>query len=408
MTTESLSPASRIVIETSSRPPGERSTSISLTGGRGSRGAGGERARAWRDVGARDARRRSAGFERCAATKAAESCAPNGPVCAVVGAADRSDREAVIDRLAAGFRWRMGARRRSRRRVTGAGAETSGLRPLRAASCAAARAGLTRFVAVPAARGAIAPGPARCRSMERRPRMVSPPWPRPREVCGQSVFAALTRLGRKRRRPARTASIASDGSRHARGGAEVKSAFANQPPDAAALAPGATGAPLSSAPGAFAAAGASEDAWSAACEPSSIAEAARNANGKDARSAPSLSSECLADCPCEDSSCRDSSEGCGCSSAAEAPAFAAAPGIESSTAAKAKRSAGGWGDARGAGGAIGPEAGAAAGAVMASLHFVSARGSTCAGAQLALARSSARVRWAFSFAVALERRGLAY
>ena len=33
MTTESLSPASRIVIETSSRPLGERSTSISLTGG---------------------------------------------------------------------------------------------------------------------------------------------------------------------------------------------------------------------------------------------------------------------------------------------------------------------------------------------------------------------------------------
>src|ERR1700729_3342305 len=33
MTTESLSPASRIVIETSSRPPGERSTSISRIGG---------------------------------------------------------------------------------------------------------------------------------------------------------------------------------------------------------------------------------------------------------------------------------------------------------------------------------------------------------------------------------------
>jgi hypothetical protein len=35
MTIESLSPASRIVIETSSRPPGERSTSISLTGATG-------------------------------------------------------------------------------------------------------------------------------------------------------------------------------------------------------------------------------------------------------------------------------------------------------------------------------------------------------------------------------------
>src|SRR5271170_4630675 len=33
MTTESLSPESRIVIETSSRPAGDRSTSISLTGG---------------------------------------------------------------------------------------------------------------------------------------------------------------------------------------------------------------------------------------------------------------------------------------------------------------------------------------------------------------------------------------
>ena len=61
-------------------------------------------------------------------------------------------------------------------------------------------------------------------------------------------------------------------------------------------------------------------------------------------------------------------------SGVEALAFAGARGSESSTAANANRSAGGWGAARGAAGAIGAEAGAAA--VIARLHSASTRSST--------------------------------
>ena len=153
--------------------------------------------------------------------------------------------------------------------------------------------------------------------------------------------------------------------------------------------------------------------WRAGCPsvdspcPSSF-EDARRANGKDARSELSFSGEWRAGCPRADSSCPGSFEECGCPSAIEAPALVCAPGSESSTTAKAKRSACGWGGARGAAGAIGPEAGAAASAVMASLQFAAGRGSTCVEAQLPLGRWSARARWACPCRRRLKPRGLAH
>jgi hypothetical protein len=181
-------------------------------------------------------------------------------------------------------------------------------------------------------------------------------------------------------------------------------------PRLAALAPAAIDPPLSSDFGPVTAAAGTEGELSAAGGRSSIIKAARKANGNDARSALSFGSEWWAVCPREDCSCGDSFEGCACSSAAEAPAFAAALGSESSTVAKAKRSADGWEAARAGGGATGAGAGATAGAaVMASLQFRSTtRGSTYVEAQPALARSSARVRWAFPFRRRAERRRFPY
>ncbi len=312
-------------------------------------------------------------------------------------------------RLAAGLRWRMGR---------GGGRELGDRRRRRDFGLSSASRRVVRR-----SRGthAICSGSSCSGSDRRRGRRAVARWnggrewfrrdgSSQREVCGQSAFAALTRLGRNvgAGRRERCVDRERTARRHTRGGAKVKGAFASQPPDSRRLGARGNGCAAGLGSRRFRCSRGERRRVSAACEPSSIAEAARNANGNDARSAPSLSSECLVDCSGADSSCRGSSEGCGGPSAAEAPAFVAAPGIESSTAAKAKRSAGGWGDARGAGGAIGPEAGAAAGAVMASLHFVSAQGSTCAGAQLALARSSARARWLYSCRRRLKRRGPAY
>ena len=83
---------------------------------------------------------------------------------------------------------------------------------------------------------------------------------------------------------------------------------------------------------AFVAAGAGEDAWSAALGSSFVIEAARNAKGKDARSALSPSSEWRADCPRGEPSCCASPERRGSPSAAvEPPGFVAEPGSDSST-----------------------------------------------------------------------------
>ena len=88
MTTESLSPASRIVIETSSRPPGERSTSISLTGWPAAAGlAAGALARGVTSAPAAVAVEPSS-LNDGAAAKGAEISAPNGSACANDGAAE--------------------------------------------------------------------------------------------------------------------------------------------------------------------------------------------------------------------------------------------------------------------------------------------------------------------------------
>src|ERR1700733_390981 len=87
MTTESLSPVSRIVIETSSRPPGERSTSISLTGGaEGAEPGPSAVARGATSASVAPAIEAS-GPNAAPATNAPGGCAPNEPVCAVDGAA---------------------------------------------------------------------------------------------------------------------------------------------------------------------------------------------------------------------------------------------------------------------------------------------------------------------------------
>src|SRR6202161_172178 len=129
MTTESLSPASRIVIETSSRPPGERSTSISLTGeaedleaaasalARGATSACPALAvepSSWNDV---------------PAENGAESCAPNRSVCVVGGAANvlgsggRPSAGLLLDSVAT---WTAGE---VSTRAEGGGGETCGVLP---------------------------------------------------------------------------------------------------------------------------------------------------------------------------------------------------------------------------------------------------------------------------------------
>src|ERR1700733_11052264 len=87
MTTESLSPVSRIVIETSSRPPGERSPSISLTGGaEGAEPGPSAVARGATSASVAPAIEAS-GPNAAPATNAPAGCAPTQPVCAVDGAA---------------------------------------------------------------------------------------------------------------------------------------------------------------------------------------------------------------------------------------------------------------------------------------------------------------------------------
>jgi hypothetical protein len=95
------------------------------------------------------------------------------------------------------------------------------------------------------------------------------------------------------------------------------------------------------------------------------ARADGTANGKDDRNAPSPGIGWPSGRPAGDCPCFGGLEVCDPSSAVEEAAFAAPPGIESSVAANAKRSVAGCGGTRGAGAAITPEPGAAAGAVIA-------------------------------------------
>ena len=136
-------------------------------------------------------------------------------------------------RLAAGFRWRMG---RGGGRDPGDG---RGRRDFRLASA-------SRRVVRRRSRGthAICCGSGCSGSDRRRGRRAVARWNGGREwfrrhglglreVCGQSVFAALTRSGRKVGAGRRERCVDRERTvRHrARGGAEVKGAFANQPPD---------------------------------------------------------------------------------------------------------------------------------------------------------------------------------
>ena len=160
MTTESLSPASRIVIETSSRPPGERSTSISLIGGaEGAEPAASALARGVTSACPALAVEPSS-WNDAPAAKGADSCAPNRSVCAADGAANvlgsggRPSAALLLDSACAWTAAEVSTR------ATGGGAETSGFCPMRAASCAAARVGLARCVGDAPARGAIGVGDA--------------------------------------------------------------------------------------------------------------------------------------------------------------------------------------------------------------------------------------------------------
>src|ERR1700677_3476295 len=130
MTTESLSPASRIVIETSSRPPGERSTSISLTG----EAEDVEAAASALARGATSACPALAvelsSWNAAPAAKGAESCAPNRSVCVVGGAANvlgsggRPTAALLLDSVAT---WTAGE---VSSRAAGGGGEAAGFCPV--------------------------------------------------------------------------------------------------------------------------------------------------------------------------------------------------------------------------------------------------------------------------------------
>ena len=158
MTTESLSPASRIVIETSSRPPGERSTSISRIGGvEGAGPAASALARGATSACPALAVEPSS-WNDAPAAKGADSCAPNRSVRAADGAAEATGsggRPSAVLPLDSASAWTAAE---VATRAAGGGAETSGFCPMRAASCAAARVRFARCVGGAPARGAIGVG----------------------------------------------------------------------------------------------------------------------------------------------------------------------------------------------------------------------------------------------------------
>ena len=300
MTTESLSPASRIVIETSSRPPGERSTSISRIGG--AEGAGPAASALARGVTSACPALavEPSSWNDAPAAKGAESCAPNRSVCAADGAAEvtgSGGRPSAALPLDSAGAW---AAAEVATRATGGDAETSGFCPLRAASCAAARVRVARCVGGAPARGAIGVGDAAfaiggTASAEAFTGMASAgEKPAARALspfeCGSGRKVGGGSAARRERRvdPERAAR---DRARERGGGQSekrVRRPVAQQSPPCA---PAAMDAPLSSDFGPFIAGEASEGELPAACGRSFIVEAARKANGKAAKSALSLSSE---------------------------------------------------------------------------------------------------------------------
>ena len=194
MTTESLSPASRMVIETSSRPPGERSTSISLTDGPAAAGLAASALARGAGSAARDTRGRGVGRKRRSCGKSRRE------LCAKRTGLRRRERcghdrigKAAVVRFAARFRCRMGG---------GGGRDLGDGRRRRDFRLSSA----SRRVVGRRSRGAhaICCGSGSLGSDRRRGRRAVARWNGGREwfrrhglglreVCGQSVFAALTR-----------------------------------------------------------------------------------------------------------------------------------------------------------------------------------------------------------------------
>ncbi len=195
MTIESLSPASRIVIETSSRPPGERSRSISLTGGAAA-AAVGVTALALALALAPGAASGAAipavepgAANEGPAARDAKSCAPNGLVCEADGGVNPL---ASRGRLSGALPPPLNsggatAAAEFASRVAGAGVEASAFRALRAASCAAARPWLGRFAAAAPAR--FATGAAAAPVDGTAPTLAGMASP-----CARSAAAALAAL----------------------------------------------------------------------------------------------------------------------------------------------------------------------------------------------------------------------
>src|ERR1700689_5497612 len=299
MTTESLSPASRIVIETSSRPPGERSTSISLIGG----AEGAEPAARALARGAASAFPALAvepsSWNDAPATKGAESGAPNRFVCAVGGAANvvgSGGRPSAVLPLDPAGAWTAADVATP---ATGGGVETSGFCPMCAASCAAARVAVTRFAGDAAAREMIGVGDAafaigETSSAEGFPGMASSRAKPAARTLSPLRSASGVRLPAKAPPGANGALTPSVRLGITPVNAEApkwKARSLTSRPTVAALPPAARDAPLFSDFGPFVAGEASEGGLFAACGGWASTEAVRKANGNDAKSALSLSSE---------------------------------------------------------------------------------------------------------------------
>jgi hypothetical protein len=292
MTTESFSPVSRIVMETFSRPPGERSTSISLTGAvEDPDPAAGALARGAASVFVAVVIE-ALGSNDAPPTKGAESCAPNGLDGVADEAADKAGSCACLSGAAA-FDPAGAGEAELEAWATGAGAAISGFRPLRTASCAAARERLGRFcesAGEAVGGGAIPFAIEGTASVKGSAGAAAPRAKLAREALSPSISVRSVRLAAA---GVNGASVAKALRAGAQAGLEAPKWKVRSPISRPtfALAPPAMDAPPPSDFGAFAAGRAGEGKSSAACGNSFIIAAARKANGNDAMSALSLSSE---------------------------------------------------------------------------------------------------------------------
>ncbi len=417
MTTESLSPASRIVIETSSRPPGERSTSISRIGGvEGAEPGPSALARGATSAG-RALEVEPSNWNAAPAAKGADGGAPNRSVCAAGGAAEvtgsggRPPAALPLDSAGAWTAAEVATR------AAGGGAETSAFCPLCAASCAAARVAPPRCVGGAPERAATAVGDAAVAiggtasaeafaggSAGEKPTVRARSPLRADRAARSAAEAAPGANG------VLIASVAARNHSGGSGGAEVERAFADQSPDGRRFAAGDKGRAAAlgfrafhrrrgerrrtvrGLPAFVHRRGGPQGEWQSRQERAVVEQ----------RMTTRLSTRGLVP--------RRVVRGTRLFLArAGGPLSPTRREANSSTAPKANGSAGGRGARRGTAGAIGPDAGAAAGAVMANLQFVlAARGSTCVEAHPAPARSSVRARWAYSCRRRAERRRFPY